>query len=206
MRHQRVDRETASRFVKEYLATFDDAAFGCWERCSSKFVSPSDPAAQSAGATRGPEFFAQGCAARSLSRSRANRALRPSHGLYPQQGARASDRSTPRCAGARDRSLLVGVRCDQVRIDREAFAADQTRCDARLHNALEHAAEDVAIAQALVAGRQSNGPAPRMLRHGWMPCECTNRPMFVHCINDIHPPGRMATNEAETLMREFWPL
>src|SRR6187431_2668902 len=50
--------ETASRAVKEYLATLDDAAFGSASDVIPKFVSPSDPAAQWTGAMRGPAFFA----------------------------------------------------------------------------------------------------------------------------------------------------
>jgi transposase len=49
---------TASRAVKEYLATLDDAAFGAATDVDPKFVSPSDPAAQWTGAMRGPAFFA----------------------------------------------------------------------------------------------------------------------------------------------------
>src|SRR5258708_37254688 len=52
------DRETASRAVKEYLATLDDAAFGAASEVVPKFISPSDPAAQWTGAMRGPAFFA----------------------------------------------------------------------------------------------------------------------------------------------------
>jgi transposase len=48
----------ASRAVKEYLATLDDAAFGAASDVTPKFVSPSDPAAQWTGAMRGPAFFA----------------------------------------------------------------------------------------------------------------------------------------------------
>jgi len=48
----------ASRAVKEYLATLDDAAFGAASEVTPKFVSPSDPAAQWTGAMRGPAFFA----------------------------------------------------------------------------------------------------------------------------------------------------
>ena len=51
------DPETASRAVKEYLATLDDAAFGAASDVTPKFVSPSDPAAQWTGAMRGPAFF-----------------------------------------------------------------------------------------------------------------------------------------------------
>src|SRR5215468_11130305 len=52
------DLETASRAVKEYLATLDDAAFGAASDVTPKFVSRSDPAAQWTGAMRGPAFFA----------------------------------------------------------------------------------------------------------------------------------------------------
>jgi len=52
------DPTTASRAVKEYLATLDDAAFGAASEVKPKFVSPSDPAAQWTGAMRGPAFFA----------------------------------------------------------------------------------------------------------------------------------------------------
>ena len=52
------DPETASRAVKEYLATLDDAAFGAASEVMPKFISPSDPAAQWTGAMRGPAFFA----------------------------------------------------------------------------------------------------------------------------------------------------
>ena len=50
--------ETASRAIKEYLATLDDAAFGAASEVTPKFISPSDPAAQWTGAMRGPAFFA----------------------------------------------------------------------------------------------------------------------------------------------------
>ena len=50
--------EKASRAVKEYLATLDDAAFGAASDVLPKFVSPSDPGAQWTGAMRGPAFFA----------------------------------------------------------------------------------------------------------------------------------------------------
>jgi hypothetical protein len=52
------DPEIASRAVKEYLATLDDAAFGAASDVTPKFISPSDPAAQWTGAMRGPAFFA----------------------------------------------------------------------------------------------------------------------------------------------------
>jgi transposase len=52
------DPATASRAVKEYLASIDDAAFGAASEVVPKFISPSDPAAQWTGAMRGPAFFA----------------------------------------------------------------------------------------------------------------------------------------------------
>jgi transposase len=55
---KRRDAGTASRAVKEYLATLDDAAFGAASDVTPKFVSPSDLAAQWTGAMRGPAFFA----------------------------------------------------------------------------------------------------------------------------------------------------
>ena len=48
----------ASRAVREYLATLDDAAFGAASEVAPKFISPSDPAAQWTGAHKGPAFFA----------------------------------------------------------------------------------------------------------------------------------------------------
>jgi len=48
----------ASRAVREYIATLDDAAFGAASDTVPKFISPSDPAAQWTGAMRGPAFFA----------------------------------------------------------------------------------------------------------------------------------------------------
>jgi transposase len=55
---KRRDPAMASRAVKEYLTTLDDAAFGAASDVTPKFVSPSDPAAQWTGAMRGPAFFA----------------------------------------------------------------------------------------------------------------------------------------------------
>src|SRR5215510_7931256 len=52
------DPQGASRAMREYLATLDDAAFGAASEVVPKFVSPSDPAAQWTGAMRGPAFFA----------------------------------------------------------------------------------------------------------------------------------------------------
>jgi hypothetical protein len=53
------DLQTASRAVKEYLATLDDAAFGAASEVMPKFVSPADPAAQWTGAMRGPAIAAR---------------------------------------------------------------------------------------------------------------------------------------------------
>jgi transposase len=53
-----LDPAAASRAVKEYLATLNDAAFGAATAVEPKFVSPSDPAAQWTGALKGPAFFA----------------------------------------------------------------------------------------------------------------------------------------------------
>ena len=50
--------ETASRAVREYVETLDDAAFGAASEVVPKFVSPSDPASQWTGAHKGPAFFA----------------------------------------------------------------------------------------------------------------------------------------------------
>ena len=56
--HKERDLEGASRAVKDYLATLNDAAFGAATEVEPKFVSPSDPAAQWTGALKGPAFFA----------------------------------------------------------------------------------------------------------------------------------------------------
>jgi transposase len=56
--NKKLDPATASRAVKEYLASLDDAAFGAASDVIPKFVSPSDPAAQWTGALKGPAFFA----------------------------------------------------------------------------------------------------------------------------------------------------
>jgi transposase len=53
-----LDPRMASRAVREYLASLDDAAFGAASDVCPKFVSPCDPAAQWTGAMRGPAFFA----------------------------------------------------------------------------------------------------------------------------------------------------
>jgi transposase len=53
-----IDPATASRAVREYLATLDDPAFGAASDVTPKFVSPSDPAAQWTGALRNAAFFA----------------------------------------------------------------------------------------------------------------------------------------------------
>jgi transposase len=52
------DPQGASRAVKEYLTTLDEATFGAASEVTPKFVSPADLAAQWTGAMRGPAFFA----------------------------------------------------------------------------------------------------------------------------------------------------
>jgi transposase len=52
------DPKSASRAVKEYLATLDETAWGAASDVVPKFISPSDPAAQWTGAHKGPAFFA----------------------------------------------------------------------------------------------------------------------------------------------------
>ena len=56
--HKDRDPKSASRAVREYLATLDDTAWGAASDVVPKFVSPSDPAAQWTGAHKGPAFFA----------------------------------------------------------------------------------------------------------------------------------------------------
>jgi transposase len=53
-----IDPETASRAVRDYLATLDDAAYGKATTVTPKFVSPSDPAAQWTGAMKSKAIFA----------------------------------------------------------------------------------------------------------------------------------------------------
>ena len=50
--------DRASRAVKDYVETLDDAAFGAASEVVPKFISPSDPASQWTGAHKGPAFFA----------------------------------------------------------------------------------------------------------------------------------------------------
>jgi transposase len=57
-RKQEIDPEGASRAVKEYLATLNDASYGAASPVTPKFVSPSDPAAQWTGAMKSAAFFA----------------------------------------------------------------------------------------------------------------------------------------------------
>jgi hypothetical protein len=51
--HKQRDPDAASRAVKEYLATLDEAAFGAATEVEPKFVSPSDPALNGPVLTRG---------------------------------------------------------------------------------------------------------------------------------------------------------
>src|SRR6202790_2941919 len=52
--HKDRNPKSASRAVKEYLATLDDTAWGAASDVVPKFVSPSDPAPQWTGAHKGP--------------------------------------------------------------------------------------------------------------------------------------------------------
>jgi transposase len=56
--NKNIDPEGASRAVREYLATLDDAAYGAATPVVPKFISPSDPAAQWTGAMKSAAFFA----------------------------------------------------------------------------------------------------------------------------------------------------
>jgi transposase len=50
----RIGPEDASRAVREYLSTLDDAAFGATSQVEPKVTSHSDPASQWTGARGGP--------------------------------------------------------------------------------------------------------------------------------------------------------
>src|SRR5215207_4803741 len=58
------------------------------------------------------------------------------------------------------RTLLVGVGRNQARIDCKAFATNQTGRPARLDDTLKHAAKNISLAEALVAGARKR----RMIR------------------------------------------
>src|SRR5262249_48483365 len=51
----------------------------------------------------------------------------------------------------RDRALLVGICLDQARVDRKAFATDQTGHNARIDDMFEYATNDISFAEALIA-------------------------------------------------------
>jgi transposase len=53
-----IDPATASRAVRDYLTTLDEAAYGEATTGTPKFVSPSDPAAQWTGAMKSKAIFA----------------------------------------------------------------------------------------------------------------------------------------------------
>ena len=53
----RIDPIDASRAVREYLNTLDEAAFGAASEVQPKFTSHSDPASQWTAARKGPAFF-----------------------------------------------------------------------------------------------------------------------------------------------------
>ncbi len=56
--NKNIDPKAASRAVKDYLATLDEAAYGAATPVVPKFISPSDPAAQWTGAMKSAAFFA----------------------------------------------------------------------------------------------------------------------------------------------------
>jgi len=55
-----------------------------------------------------------------------------------------------------DRALLVGVGLDQARVDCKAFAANQTGCNTSLDDALEDAAKNLSLTEALIAGTRKH--------------------------------------------------
>jgi hypothetical protein len=67
----------------------------------------------------------------------------------------------------RDRALLVGVGRNQARIDCKSFATNQTGGNACLDDPFEHAADNISIAEALVAGARERS----MLRDGFFDAE-----------------------------------
>lgn len=54
----KINPETASRAVVEYLFALDDAAFGAATNVTPKFTSHSDPSSQWTAAHHGPAYFA----------------------------------------------------------------------------------------------------------------------------------------------------
>jgi hypothetical protein len=46
--------------------------------------------------------------------------------------------------------LLVHIRLDQARIDRERFPANEPGCDAHCHHALEHPAQGIALTETFM--------------------------------------------------------
>jgi len=47
--------------------------------------------------------------------------------------------------------VLVGIGLDEARIDRKALTTDEAGSDTRPDDTLEHTAENIAVAKALVA-------------------------------------------------------
>ena len=62
---------------------------------------------------------------------------------------------------------MLASACDQARIDGKAFATNQTGRNARLDDPFEHAAENIALAETLVAGARER----RMIRHSILDTE-----------------------------------
>src|SRR6202165_97371 len=72
-----------------------------------------------------------------------------------------------------DRALLIGVGRNQARINCKTFAANQTGCDASLDDALEHAAKNLSLTEALVAGTRER----RMIRDSILEAELAEPPI-----------------------------
>src|SRR5215470_6903553 len=98
-----------------------------------------------------------------------------------------------------DRTLLVGVRHYQARIDCKFFAADKAGGNTHLDHMLEDAAENIAVAEPLVAGArkgtmvwklvfnaQSAQPTIGKI-HLHLAAERSFRAYREHIANDEHP-------------------
>ena len=59
--------------------------------------------------------------------------------------------------GARLRTALVSVSCDQTGINRKALTTDKTSPNAGRHDAFEYTAKNIMAAKALVAGAREGG-------------------------------------------------
>src|SRR4029453_19206427 len=114
----------------------------------------------------------------------------------------------PRDGG--DRALAVGIGFDQARVHGKAFTTDQASFDARGHDALEHAPEDIALAEAFVAGPREC----RVIRDGVLqahlakqairrvdlnlPADLPLRPDGEHIAVDEHPDHQYRVDRRPT--------